>query len=51
MIVWNPGKLQSHKNIDVELYLTVQKSFVPTSLKIQGVQFETALNFTNPFIS
>jgi hypothetical protein len=36
-VVWKPGKLQSHKIedlFDVELYLTVHKSFVSTQLNI-----------------
>jgi hypothetical protein len=35
-VVWKPGKLQSNKTalFNVELHLTVHKSFVSTSLKI-----------------
>jgi hypothetical protein len=36
MMLWKPGKLQSHKNrrtlFDVELYFAVHKSFASTSL-------------------
>jgi hypothetical protein len=53
-VVWKPGKLQSHKIeafFDVELYLTVHKSFVSTSLNIDSSFVSASLNIDSSFVS